>query len=198
MFVDPVGKAYFLYFCGFFSIRKLKSGMLSFVYSTIWRSGRKINTDIMSFFLNPGFYFCVLVYTWRLIFCYLCVLVSEHECTWAHVLLGVTVAVMKHHNQKLVGRKGLILLPCHCQRQAEAVQERCLLARSRWLLTLLSYSTQDHLPRFSTTHSGWAFPYKSSSKKMPCLHCSGQNSSKPIFSIDILSSQMTLVHVTWT
>jgi hypothetical protein len=41
---------------------------------------------------------------------------------------------------------------------AEAIEGCCLLACSSWLLSLLSYRTQDHQPRDGTTHSEQDLP----------------------------------------
>jgi hypothetical protein len=42
--------------------------------------------------------------------------------------------------------------------EAEAVEERCFLACSPWLLSLLFYAIQNHLPRSDTAHCGLGPP----------------------------------------
>lgn len=70
-----------------------------------------------------------------------------------------------------LGRKGVIWLPGYSSSSGEAeagtwrreveqdnMEEHCLLAYPHGLLTLLSYKTQDHLPRGGTAHHGLGHP----------------------------------------
>jgi len=97
----------------------------------------------------------------------------------ASVLVRVTMAVMKHHDQR-ANWEGKGLLGLHFQivvhhrrksgqeltqdrnleagADAEAVEEGCLLACFPWLSQPASYRTQDHQPRDGTAHSGLGPP----------------------------------------
>jgi hypothetical protein len=97
------------------------------------------------------------------------------------VLVRVTVAVLKHHDQSNLGRKGFIrLMPPHHSSSSEEVRTGiqagqepratkgcCLLAAPPGLLSLLSYRNQDHQLRDGSTHSGLGPPpHQLLSKKM--------------------------------
>ena len=90
------------------------------------------------------------------------------------VLVRVTIAMMKHHDQNNLERKGFIWLtfPHHCsssKKVGTGISNRVgiwrqELMQSPWrdaadwlaphaLLSLLSYRTQDHQPREGATHN---------------------------------------------
>lgn len=104
-------------------------------------------------------------------------------CTKCHImaiLFRVTIVVIKYHDQTNMGKRGLSDLHfysiAHYQRDsgqplkqernlgagadAETMKRCCLLTCIHGLLSLLSYTTQDQQPKYSTTHNG-ALPQQS-------------------------------------
>lgn len=82
------------------------------------------------------------------------------------VLLRVSIDVIKHHNQKQLGEKMVCFLTAYnsLSKEVEAetfrqdVMQRLLRSNDYWLalhhfLSLLSYASQDHLPRVGPTLS---------------------------------------------
>ena len=51
-----------------------------------------------------------------------------------------------------------LFIVCPLLRSLEIMEECCLLACSPWLVPLVFYTTQDHLPMNGTTHSGLSPP----------------------------------------
>jgi hypothetical protein len=92
----------------------------------------------------------------------------------------VTNAVMRHHDKKQVGVERVYLAyspTSQVPTEDRTGTWRQELKQKSWrdvpywlaphgLLSLLSYSTQDHQPRYSTTHMDWVLPYQSLIKKI--------------------------------
>lgn len=100
-------------------------------------------------------------------------LASSSNESLLYVLVRVSIAVTKHYDQNKLEEGGLFHLVClgsqsipggslernlEADTDAEAMEKCYLLACSLGLLTLLSYSTQDHLHRDGTAHREWGPP----------------------------------------
>ena len=81
------------------------------------------------------------------------------------IILGrVTIAVMKHHDQKQLWEEETYLAYASTSRNleagadAEAIERCCSLVYSLWLVSLLSYRTQDHQPWGGTLQNELCLP----------------------------------------
>ena len=127
-------------------------------------------------------------------------------------LVMITTAVIKHHDQRQLGKERLIWLPYHCL-SPKKIKTWTLAGQEHggrsWyrshggvLLTVLfslhSDRTQDHLPRRCPTHNGLVPPTLSLIKEMP-YRLADTSFYRGIFSTKAPSSTMTLVCVklTW-
>lgn len=130
------------------------------------------------------------------------------------VLVRVSVVVIRHHEQKHLGKERVCFSECfyHCPSwkseqssnfeariEAETIKQYCLLASFLRLLWF-SFKIQNHLPTVAFTHSAMGPPilfHQSLINNMQTDFIVGQFYGG-IFSIKSLSSQMTLACVQLT